>query len=155
MQDSQAPEFWAAYRAAAGVPDQPYEVVRFGDSPDLADELLALVRAGRKRGTASLLRDYAPGAVPKPGDHVLVLDGAGNPACIWRTARIDILPFIEVGEDFASAEGEGDGSLAYWREGHRRYFGRQAEREGFAFHDRIEVVCERFEIVWPPALADR
>lgn len=27
MQDSQAPEFWAAYRAATGVLDQPCEVV--------------------------------------------------------------------------------------------------------------------------------
>lgn len=155
MSDSLAVEFWAAYRAASGVPDQAYDVVSFGDSPELADELLALVRTGRKRATASLLRDYAPGAVPKPGDHVLVLDGAGVPACIWRTVRIDILPFIEVGEDFAAAEGEGDGSLAYWREGHRRYFGRQSEREGFAFDERIEVVCERFEIVWPPEMADR
>lgn len=155
MKDGETKAFWAAYRAATGVPDQAYDVVSFGDSPELADELLALVRTGRKRGTASLLRDYAPGAVPKPGDHVLVLDGAGVPACIWRTVRIDILPFIEVGEDFAAAEGEGDGSLAYWREGHRRYFGRQAEREGFAFDERIEVVCERFEIVWPPEMADR
>ena len=155
MASKAAKDFWAVYRRATGVPDQPYEVVRFGDSPTLADELLALVWAGRKRATASLLRDYAPDAVPKPGDHVLVLDGAGNPACIWRTSKVDILPFIEVGEDFAAAEGEGDGSLAYWRDGHRRYFGRQAAREGFAMHDRIEVVCERFEVVWPPELADR
>lgn len=148
-------EFWASYRAASGVADQPYEVVSFGDSPALADELLALVRAGRKRGTASLLRDYTAETVPKPGDHVLVLDGAGTPACIWRSAQIDIRPFIEVGEDFAAAEGEGDGSLAFWREGHSRYFGRQAAREDFPMHDRIEVVCERFEVVWPPEMADR
>jgi hypothetical protein len=38
---------------------------------------------------------------------------------------------------------------------HRRYFGRQAAREGFVMHDGIETVFERFEIVWPPELADR
>ena len=34
----------------------------------------------------------------------------------------------EVTEDFAAAEGEGDGTLAYWRRVHWSYFGRECER---------------------------
>ena len=31
----------------------------------------------------------------------------------------------------------------------------QARREGFEMSDAIETVFERFEIVWPPDVADR
>jgi hypothetical protein len=38
--------------------------------------------------------------------------------------------FDDVGAEFAAAEGEGDGSLAFWREAHWSYFGRVCERLG-------------------------
>ncbi|MFX5656784.1 ASCH domain-containing protein [Acinetobacter baumannii] len=40
------------------------------------------------------------------------------------------------------AEGEGDLSAQYWREGHQTYF----EREG-VFAPDMPLVCERFELV--------
>jgi uncharacterized protein YhfF len=45
----------------SGLPDQYKGAVTFafGDSPALADELLALVLAGRKTATCAALRDYA------------------------------------------------------------------------------------------------
>jgi hypothetical protein len=38
---------------------------------------------------------------------------------------------------------------------HRRYFARQANREGFEIDDAILTVFERFEMVWPLDIADR
>jgi hypothetical protein len=38
------------------------------------------------------------------------------------------VPFEEVSEEFAAIEGEGDGSLRYWREVHWTYFGRVCKR---------------------------
>jgi uncharacterized protein YhfF len=47
-----------------------------------------------------------------------------------------------VDQAFAAAEGEGDGSLAHWREAHRCFF----EAEG-AFSEDMELWCERFRVV--------
>jgi uncharacterized protein YhfF len=65
------------------------------------------------------------------------------------------LPLIGVDGAFAWDEGEGDRTRASWLDNHRRYFSRQAAREGFVMHDGIATVFERFEVVWPPEIADR
>jgi uncharacterized protein YhfF len=153
----QVQAFWAAYRAAAGLDHDRYDVVAFGDSPAMADELGALVVNGPKRATAGLLRDFASGgeAMPQVGGHVVVIDGRGAPLCIWRTTDVAVKPLIEVDDAFAWDEGEGDRSRDDWLRAHRAYFKRQAAREGFEFHDRIETIFERFTIVWPPEVADK
>jgi len=148
--------YWRAFTTAVATTADDYDVATFGDSPALADELLALVLAGTKRATASLLRDVTVAGEPMPrvGGHVVVLDGAGQPRCIWRTTEVSVKPLIQVDDAFAWDEGEGDRTRAEWLDGHRRYFARQAARQGFAFNDGIETVFERFTIVWPPEAAD-
>jgi len=149
-------QYWQAFAAATAIRAADYDVVAFGDSPGLADELAALALAGTKRATACLLRDVTVAGEPMPrvGGHVVVVDGAGIPCCIWRTTEVTVKPLVQVDDAFAWDEGEGDRTRADWLDGHRRYFARQAEREGFAFDDGIETVFERFTIVWPPDAAD-
>ena len=149
-------DFWAAFRRASGASDDDYDVVAFGDGPAMADELAELVVSGPKRATAGLLRDFAPGREPMPrvGGHAVVVDGRGVPRCVWETTEVTVKPLSAVDARFAWDEGEGDRTLAGWLDGHRRYFIRQAAREGFEFRDDIETVFERFKLVWPPELAD-
>jgi uncharacterized protein YhfF len=59
-----------------------------------------------------------------------------------------------VDEAFARDEGEGDRTRNWWLAAHRRYFGRQATREGFKFDGNILTVFERFAVVWPLDVAD-
>ena len=148
--------FWREFTEHSEV-ETDYVLVSFGDTPEMADELLALVLAGTKRATASLARDYGDDRepLPKVGDYVVVVDGAGTPRCIWRSTDIEIKPLISVDDQFAWDEGEGDRSRDWWLDAHRWFFQRQAEREGFSMHDDIETVFERFEIVWPLSVADR
>ena len=114
----------------------------FGDSPELADELLALVLAGIKRATCNSIADAeARNLMPKLGEINVVLDGAGRPACSIETTGVDLMRFCEVDAAFAAAEGEGDGSLAYWRAAHQGYFQRQG-----TFAEDMMVVCERFAL---------
>ena len=115
------------------------------------DRLARLVIAGIKRATASLVRDYGDGRepMPKPGDFVMILDGEGRPRFIWRTTELMIKPLSEVDEAFAWDEGEGDRTRDWWLDAHRRYFARQAIREGFEIDHAILTVFERFEVVWP------
>jgi uncharacterized protein YhfF len=148
--------FWRAFRRHAGLDHDNYVVESFGDSPKMATELADLAMAGIKRATASLLRDYRGGRepMPKPGDFVMMLDGEGQPRFIWRTTEIKIKPLSEVDEAFAWDEGEGNRTRDWWLDAHRRYFARQATREGFEMDDEILTVFERFEVVWPLDVAD-
>jgi len=146
--------YWRDYLERAGVAAGDYAVCRFGDNPRDAAELAALVLAGTKRATASLARDYPDDGLPRPGDHVVVVDGDDRPCCIWRTLQIEVKPMREVDAAFAWDEGEGDRSREDWLRGHREYFQAQARREGFGFDDGIAVVFERFGLVWPAELAD-
>lgn len=114
----------------------------FGDNPELADELLALVLNGRKRATCSSLVSCQADIMPTVGDVSVILDGRGRPTCVIRTTEVRIVAFDQVDEDFMRAEGEGDLSAQYWREGHQTYF----EREG-VFAPDMPLVCERFELV--------
>jgi len=55
----------------------------------------------------------------------------------------------------AAAEGEGDGSLVFWRRVHTDYFGRECARFGRVFAVDMPVCGERFELVHAPAPAAR
>ncbi len=149
-------DFWAGFVAANRTIDRDYTVVAFGDGSEAWDELVELVLRGTKRATASLARDYAPGGDPMPrvDDFVVVVDSKGTPRCIWRTTEIVVKPLIDVDDAFAWDEGEGDRTRDSWLADHRDYFAGQAAQEGFEMSDEIEAVFERFEIVWPPDVAD-
>jgi uncharacterized protein YhfF len=71
-----------------------------------------------------------------------------------RTTQVDITTFGEVDAAFAWDEGEGDRSLAWWRDAYMRYFGRQGATEGIAFDELSKVVRERFAVVWPDRTAN-
>jgi uncharacterized protein YhfF len=82
--------------------------------------------------------------MPKPGDFVMI-DGAGRPRFISRATEVTIKPLVEVDAAFAWDEGEGDRTRAWWLDAHRRYFARQAVREGFELSDAVMTVFERSE----------
>jgi uncharacterized protein YhfF len=154
MMSEDARVYWADFVAATGVKAAPTSVFKFGDSAEMADELLALVLGGVKRATAGLLRDIGDDEpLPVVGGYSIVLDGCDRPRCVIRTVEVEIKPLSEADEQFAWDEGEGDRSLAWWMDAHVWFFSRQAEQEGFAMHRDIETVFERFEVVWPPLSA--
>lgn len=123
----------------------------FGGGEGIADELAALVVAGTKRATASLPIEFTAvgDPLPKAGDLSIVLDGKGDPVAIIELTSVDVVPFGEVDEAFAAFEGEGDGTLAWWRQAHTWYFGRVCERLGGTFDEATPVLCQRFRKVWP------
>ena len=54
--------------------------------------------------------------------------------------------FNRVSEEHAWKEGEGDRSLEYWRNTHRRFFAEELREEGLDFDEEMELVCEEFEV---------
>ena len=121
----------------------------FGDGAALADELLDLVLAGTKTATASALWDYEAEDEPLPeaGALSIILDGSGRPRALIETTEVEVVAFDEVDDEHARLEGEGDLSLAHWREVHERFFTRTASH-GHGFVPDLPVVCERFRVLF-------
>ena len=117
----------------------------------MADELGGLVCQGVKTATASLVWVYEAEQepLPKVGDYSVILDGREQPMCIIRTTKLDIVPFDEVDAEQAYQEGEGDRSLAFWREVHWRFFSRECAQIGKQPDQKMPILCERFELVYP------
>jgi uncharacterized protein YhfF len=152
-----AAAMWAAYRAAhSEVSDEPLVAETFGDSPELADELLQFVLEGSKRATAGMVAEFLAEGEPLPrvGGHWIACDGSGAPRAVLRSVELRLGPLSSVDDQFAWDEGEYDRTLVSWLDGHRRYFHRACAALGIEFSDEIELCFERFRVVWPPEIAD-
>ncbi|HDK6220882.1 ASCH domain-containing protein [Klebsiella sp. GB_Kp056] len=104
-----------------------------------------LVLSGIKTATCcskiSFQREYERGEAPCAGSDNIILDGTGQPMCVIQTVRLQVIRFCEMTSELASKEGQGDLSLEYWKEGHKRYF----EPEG-TYSEEMELVFEEFEL---------
>jgi uncharacterized protein YhfF/predicted N-acetyltransferase YhbS len=129
---------------------EPANPFGFGDTAEMADELGALVVAGIKTATCSALWEYEADGEPIPqvGELAIVLNGTDKPLCIIETVEVRVRPYNEVDAEFAHDEGEGDRSLAYWRDAHWRFFSRVLSRIGREPTPTMPLVCERFRVVY-------
>jgi uncharacterized protein YhfF len=118
---------------------QELETFSFGDDPALADQLLALVLEGKKRATCWAVSEGLKSAAI--GKSMVALDSKRRPRVILTTKELVRRRFDDVDEQFAYDEGEGDRSLIYWREAHRRYFTRLG-----LFQPDMMLWCERFMV---------
>jgi uncharacterized protein YhfF len=114
----------------------------FGDSPRMADDLLALVLAGKKTATCGALRDFPEGSSARPvvGLQYLVLDGANRPAAVIETLEVTERRLDEVDESFAFDEGSR--SLVEWHSDHKAYFSRNG-----GYTPDMMLLCERFRLI--------
>lgn len=144
--------YWEAACAARGIdPTTPFQAWYFSNSRESAALLLDLVRRGQKRATASLVLacERAPAGAPLLGGYSVVTTFDGEPGCVIRTTGLRAVPFRDVDAAFAWDEGEGDRTLADWREGHWRFFTGECAELGVPMSEDLLVNCERFELVWP------
>jgi uncharacterized protein YhfF len=145
---------WKTYLAALP-PDHPHRshqptAFGFGHTPTLADDLAALVLRGQKRATTSLAIEYTADKLPLPvaGDLTIITKGNGLPCAIIERSSVTTVPFEAVDAEYAAVEGEGDGSLSFWRAAHRAYFSSAAARLGGHFDDQTPVLCQVFHVIW-------
>lgn len=121
----------------------------FGDNPELAKQLGELVRQGRKTATAGLLWSWEAdeGGPPAVGQQEVIIDWAGTPLAVIEFTEVSTVPFLQVDAEFARDEGEGDGSLTFWRAAHRSFFARECARLGRQLTENLPVVCIRFRVL--------
>lgn len=116
---------------------------------ELRDELVALVLAGKKRGTAGRFAEYAEEGeeLETIGERMALLDSDGEPIGVIEITGVEVARFADVTWEFADSEGEGFTSVADWRAGHRRYWDRQRT----PVDDDTEIACISFRLVDPTA----
>jgi uncharacterized protein YhfF len=138
-------------------PGRYVEAFAFGFTPEDAREIAPLVLSGTKTATGSVLRSYEADRkrLPVPGDHWIVIVESDTPICIIETTHVQIIPFDEVSADYAWEGGEGDRSLAAWREIYWDYIAREYQRLGLEPSAKAPLVLERFRVVYrAPIRAD-
>jgi uncharacterized protein YhfF len=147
-----AKQFWRRFEAETGIraTERFYGAGHFDDNESSANELAQLVLEEKKRATAGLLwaAEKDGTAPPSPGSLSIITNWSGRPICVIETTSVEIVPFGEVTEEFAAAEGEGDGSLSYWRATHWAYFERVCARIGRQVDRVMPVVCEHFKVIY-------
>jgi uncharacterized protein YhfF len=153
IDDDHVAGFWQRARAAGAVDrsaPRPEAVEAFGDSVELADELISLVVHGPKRATAGALADYQSDGSPLPtaGALWIATDGAGRARALLRTTEVRVGPLSSVDDAFAWDEGEGDRTRAGWLAAHVRFFRRHLPTIGAAFDPDMPTVFERFEVLY-------
>ena len=96
---------------------------KFGDSAELCQRLISLVRQGKKTATCAALADFegAPEAMPVVGRCDIAANWDGTPALVIRTTKVQEIRYCDVTEEMALAEGEND-TLLGWRKDHKAYF---------------------------------
>jgi uncharacterized protein YhfF/GNAT superfamily N-acetyltransferase len=150
--DGAVAAFWAEFCRAASVPEAtPYQAWYFGDTAELAHELVELVLTGPKRATAGAAWavDLEPDLGAVPHGYSVVTERDGTPRGVIRTTCLARRALNEVDAQFAWDEGEGDRTLADWLDGHRRFFRRECAAAGVPFADDMAVQLERFELLYP------
>ena len=113
-------------------PDNFSDAWAFGNTPQMADELLELVLEGKKSYSKRIVPVWTRRFLPAvDGRYEILLDGKGNPRAAIQTSKVYITKFNKVTEDHAFNEGEGDRSLAYWRQVHEAF-------------PRFRLLCTRY-----------
>ena len=154
MEGNRTEAYWRSYvdtlPVNSSARDEQYVAEGWGDSPEMADELGALIASGTKTAACSALWEYeAEGEpLPKVGSKTIVVDRNGNPLCIVEMTEVEVVPYDRVDARFAYEEGEGDRSLAYWRDAHWRFFSRTLPNVGREPTMDMPLVCERFRVIY-------
>lgn len=119
--------------------------IEFGTPGESRQKLIDFILHGNKRATAGLRREYE--AENEPIEHVgeilAMVDNQGNVAGKLQVTRVEVLRFIDVPDEFALAEAEGDLCAADFRQSHQEYW----EREGETITDDTEIVTMYFNLL--------
>ena len=119
--------------------------IEFGTPGESRTRLIDLIVNGNKRATAGLLDDYAKESEPveNVGECLAMLDNADQHVATLRVTRVEVSRFIDVPDEFALAEAEGDLNAADFRASHSEYWSRIGE----TITDETQIVQVYFELL--------
>ncbi|WP_240009503.1 ASCH domain-containing protein [Marinomonas algicola] len=120
-----------------------------------ADEVNAnicadLIVRGEKQASCSMDYWYSheDEALPEVGHLQVVTDWDGNPVCIIEITSVSKCKYNEITAEFAALEGEGDKTLAWWRDAHWAFFALECDELGIQPSEDMLLVLEQFKVVY-------
>jgi 5-formyltetrahydrofolate cyclo-ligase len=144
-------KYWEDFCKSIGInAESAYVEASVAGNETNAEELLLLYLQGKKTAGSGLVRDYenAGDDLPKIGNYWVILDLKEKPRCIVKTVKVVTHAFKDVPSEIAKAEGEGDLSIEFWRNGHKEFFTPYLAELGIEDLDTAEVVTEFYEVVF-------
>ena len=119
--------------------------IEFGTPGESRTRLIDFIVNGNKRATAGLLDDYAKESEPveSVGECLAMLDNDNQHVATLRVTRVEVSRFIDVPDEFALAEAEGDLNAADFRTSHSAYWSRIGE----TITDETQIVQVYFELL--------
>jgi len=119
--------------------------IEFGNQGESRSVLLEFIFNGNKRATAGLLSDYEEEGEPVEhvGEVLVVLGNEFEEVGRIRITKVEVTTFIEVPDEFALAEAEGDLSAADFRASHSEFW----TKSGVTVTDDTKVVLLYFELL--------
>lgn len=145
-------QFWA--RAVQSHPElagkQYYEAFCFGNTERAANKLAELVVRGEKTATSSLLWtiEQEKKLLWQAGDYSIVTTWDKAPVCVIETTELRIIPFKDIDAQFAYDYGEGDRTLAWWKENVWDYYVQECVTIGRQATQDMPILCERLRVVY-------
>ena len=119
--------------------------IEFGTPGESRARLIDFIVNGNKRATAGLLDDYAKESEPveSVGECLAMLDNDNQHVATLRVTRVEVSRFIDVPDEFALAEAEGDLNAADFRASHSAFWSRIGE----TVTDETQIVQVYFELL--------
>ena len=119
--------------------------IEFGTPGESRARLIDFIVNGNKRATAGLLGDYAKESEPieSVGECLAMLDNNDHHVATLRVTRVEVSRFIDVPDEFALAEAEGDLNAADFRASHNDFWSRIGE----TITDETQIVQVYFELL--------
>ena len=119
--------------------------IEFGTPGESRARLIDFIVNGNKRATAGLLNDYAKESEPveSVGECLAMLDNDNQHVATLRVTRVEVSQFIDVPDEFALAEAEGDLNAADFRASHNDFWSRIGE----TVTDETQIVQVYFELL--------
>lgn len=109
-----------------------------------------LILRGEKRASCSMDYWYSEEGedCPKVGHLQVVTNWSGEPVCIIEIKKVSTCKYRDITADFAQEEGEGDKTLAWWREAHWDFFSKECKEIGIEPTEDMLLVLEHFQVVY-------
>ncbi|MDA2982854.1 MAG: GNAT family N-acetyltransferase [Actinomycetota bacterium] len=119
--------------------------IEFGNPGESRARLIDFIVNGNKRATAGLLDDYAKESEPveSVGECLAMLNNDNQHVATLRVTRVEVSRFIDVPDEFALAEAEGDLNAADFRASHNDFWSRIGE----TVTDETQIVQVYFELL--------
>lgn len=119
--------------------------IEFGTPGESRARLVEFVLHGNKRATAGLAHDYAKEGEPieHVGELLAMVDNDGNHVGTLKVTRVEVVRFLDVPDEFALAEAEGDLNAADFRASHLAFWSGMGEE----INDDTMVVTIYFDLL--------